>query len=819
MKQPLIAVALIYGAGVVLTHFVQAPLWTTLIVCFIITVAGMFSSKARPFVLPASILLFGWLNMTARTLILSPHDLRTLLHDRTEIISVRGKIIEAPSQRVFLRNGSETSHTLAEVEVSAIRPQRGNWQPAFGRIMSRTAGVLPESFVDGQTVEISGIALQPLPPIAEGVFDYARYLKLRGIHHELKVERSSEWEILGTAAPRPVTERFRSWAQATLARGLPDRDESLRLQWAMLLGWQTALTSEVSEPFMRSGTMHIFAISGLHIALIAGIFLALLRAATLPRFFCGLIVIPIIWFYTAATGWQASAIRSSVMMTVIILGWMLKRPYDLLNSLAAAACIILAWQPEQLFQASFQLSFFVVLSIALLLPWIDKLKEKLFTLDPLLPYELRPRWQKTGIKLGNIIWKCFATSLAASIGSAPLIAHYFHLFTPGSLFANLVVVPVSSLALMSGLGALITGDFIPLLTEWFNNSGWFWMRTMVWLSESAANAPAAWFYVQAPGPIFFPLYYGLLIAACAGWFANKLLRALVAVGAVLLFSVAAIQWKQQRAWHRVTVLPLNGTHGVYAQPSHGAHEWLINSGDRSAVEFTLKPFLQSRGADWLENLMLTHGDARYVGGAAKLNEMFPVKRTFVSPITFRSSKYREVVSELETKSRLQRFATNGFVLGPWIILHPDSSDRFSLAEDNAVVVLGDFDGVRVLLASELGKAGQNAIFTRHPELRADIVVAGMPEKSEPLASEWIEMIRPKLIIIADSEFPATRRAPPALLNQLRHVGATVLATRNTGAITIFFRQGSWRVESARLLGANESTHETDGIGRREEIVR
>src|SRR5258705_6394528 len=119
------------------------------------------------------------------------------------------------------------------------------------------------------------------------------------------------------------SDRFQFWAKQTLARGLPTEDEDLRLLWAMTLGWQTALTAEVSEPFMRSGTMHIFAISGLHIALIAGVFLALFRALNIPRAICGATVIPIIWFYTMATGWQASAIRSTVMMTVIILGWSL----------------------------------------------------------------------------------------------------------------------------------------------------------------------------------------------------------------------------------------------------------------------------------------------------------------------------------------------------------------------------------------------------------------------------------------------------------------------------------------------------------------
>src|SRR5207249_11254791 len=155
-----------------------------------------------------------------------------------------------------------------------------------------------------------------------------------------------------------------TWPQNPVQRGVPEQDDALLLAWAMALGWTTALTGDVSQPFMRTGTMHIFAISGLHIALIAGILVALLRLLQVPRGACGWLVIPLIWFYTAATGWQPSAIRSTIMMTVIIVGWALKRPSDLLNSLAAAGFIILLWDPQQLFQASFQLSFFVLLSIA-----------------------------------------------------------------------------------------------------------------------------------------------------------------------------------------------------------------------------------------------------------------------------------------------------------------------------------------------------------------------------------------------------------------------------------------------------------------------
>jgi len=794
VKQPLVTVALLYGAGVVLGNLVEAPLVLSFAAAFAFALCGLCWAAARLWLACAAVFLFGWINMSTRTAVLSPIDLRALLPDHATLVAVRGHLAETPAERLMSRDGVEKSHTIAVIEVDSIRTARGGWQPAFGCVMSKTSGTLPAPFVRGQPVEVTGAALQPQPPMAPGLFDYARYLNSRGIYFELKVDSPAEWQLAGRAVGTPLADRFRAWGRRTLARGLPEMDESLRLQWAMLLGWQTALTSEVSEPFMRSGTMHIFAISGLHIALIAGIFLALFRAAMVPRVPCGAAVIAILWFYTAATGWQPSAIRSSVMMTVVIAGQMFKRPGNLLNSLAAAACVILVWEPEQLFQASFQLSFFVVLSLALLEPPIDALKQRLFTLDPFLPWELRPWWQRRAIKIGRGVWKGFATSLAAFLGSMPLIAFYFNLFTPGSLLANLVIVPISSFALMSGLGALVTGDVLPWFTEWFNHSGWFFMRQMVWLSEQAANVPGAWWHVRGPSPVLFVLYYGLLVAGSAGWLAQRRLRWGVLAAAVALAAFWLVQRQQERSWHRVTVLPLNGGHAVCVEPAHGGDEWWINCGDRGAVEFTVKSFWQAQGGNRIENLLLTHGDARFVGGAARLDELFPIRHAFASPVASRSSSYREVLSDLEVKSNLHRSATNGFAAGPWKIVHPNSSDRFPNAPDNAVVALGEFDGVRVLCLANLGRAGQKAVFDRHPSLRADIVIAGL--KGEPLAIEWLAALRPKLIVVADSD-SASNRAEPGALQELRRTGAEVIQTRAAGAVTFSLRQGTWQVRTAR----------------------
>ncbi|MEW6158584.1 MAG: ComEC/Rec2 family competence protein, partial [Verrucomicrobiota bacterium] len=474
MKRPLVMVAMIYVSGVFLADRFALPLVASFAVSFIAGVMALVSVRQRKWLLPIFILLFGCFNFTVRTQVLSPFDLRSMAPRDPAFVRVEGRLRETPVLRVYERQGKSQIRSMARLQVNGIHLPTG-WQEAFGELAISTHGELPSDFCLGARVEISGVLKQPMGPLAEGLFDYRTYLRRQGIFFQLEVSSPSDWQLISTSKSLPLSSRFGAWAQRTLARGLPEVDDSLRLLWAMVLGWKTALTDEVSEPFMRTGTLHIFAISGLHIALIAGILVALLRVAQCPRAVCGIVLIPLLWFYTAATGWQPSAIRSTIMMSIIIAGWSLRRPSDLVNSLAAAALLILIWDPQQLFQAGFQLSFFVVLSIALFSPHLLQYWQRLIRTDPFLPAELLPRWRRWLNDPLHYLGKSLATSIAAWLGSLPLIAHYFHLVTPVSLLVNLIIVPLSGLALMSSLGALVCGDWFPWCTERFNHCSWFLM--------------------------------------------------------------------------------------------------------------------------------------------------------------------------------------------------------------------------------------------------------------------------------------------------------------------------------------------------------
>jgi len=791
VKQPLLPVVMLFTAGILLADFVPLPLVELLPLAVVVAVLAMCWPRGRPVLLAALVFLAGAADFTRHTAVISPLDLRTLFGDRTELVTARGRLCETPVIRRYESRGTTYERARTEVEISAVRPLNQPWQPAFGRVSATAPGDVAGRLFAGQIVEVTGVLGPPRPPLAEGLFDYPEYLRRQEIYFQLQTHSTDDWNIVSPPSAPPLADRFRQWGRGALGLGLPDEDEALRLEWALTLGWKTALTDSVSEPFIRASTFHIFAVDGLRMAIIFGIFLALLRALNVPRPVCGLFLIPLIWFYTALTGWPASAIRATVMLTIVILGWSLKRPVDLLNSLFAAALVILLWQPQQLFQAGFQLSFFVVLSILLVLPPLDEFARRLLMPDPLLPAQLVPRWRRILQTPLRFVTDIFLASLAAWLGSIPLVAYYFNIFTPVSAPANLLAVPLCALVLTANIVSLLLAGWFPAGAAIFNHAGWFLMECIRESSIWFSHWPWAFFYVRAPGWYAIGLYYIVLLALMTGWLFKPARRALKIFILAALIAVWGWQCWQQGSTTRLTILPLDGGSAVFYDPPASKDALLIDCGPEALADSTVTPFLRAQGRGHLSGLLLTHGDARFIGGAKTIVQNFSVDQIITSPLRFRSPDYRQILDESKHQVKISR----GDSLGVWTVLHPGADDNFPRAEDGAMVLRGDFPGVRVLLLSDLGRSGQDALLGRNDDVRADIVVAGMSGDGEPLCDALLDAIHPRVIIIADSEVPANRRADPMLQERLKQRGVPVIYTRASGAVTVALHTGHWEVRA------------------------
>jgi len=783
MKRPLLPVALLFAGGILLADLIHPPPLPLLLIGLGVAIAAILWGQARPWLLWPLILLTGAAGFALHTAIVSPNDLRTLFGQEAKLAIVRGTLCETPALRVYTHDEAESWRTMAQVEVTAIRLNRQNWRPAFGRVAVTTAGTLT-NFLAGQVVEISGVARLPRLAAAPGTFDYRKYLGELGVFYQLQAGSTNDWRVTSSPPQQPLPDRFREWGRRALALGVPREDESLRLEWALALGWKTALTEEVSEPFMRAATYHIFAVDGLRMAILFGIFFGVLRVLGVPRRVAGPILLPLIWFYTALTGWPASAIRASVMLSVVIVGWGLNRPSDVINSLFAAALIILTWEPQQLFQAGFQLSFFVVLCIILLVPAFNRILERLLAGDPLRPPQLRrqlPEFLRVPVRYVAAV---LITSLAAWIGSLPLAAYYFHLATPVSTPANLVAVPLCALVLISNFSAFLLAGWFPYAAGIFNHSGWFLMECIRVTSHWFADWPRAYFYVPAPSLFSSCLYYALLVGVVTGWLFEKKLRIWKVSSTGLVLFAWLWLWWDERTITRLTVLPLNGGSAAYFDAPGAKEDLLVDCGADKPAQSVTKPFLRAQGVNSLAAMLLTHGDVRHVGGAPAIAEWFTLEAVFVSPARFRSTIYRQVVDGFNSRPGMLHTVSRSDRVGSWIVLHPDQADHFAQADDEALVLFGTFSGARILLLSDLGRPGQNALLERMPDLRADIVITGLPAQSEPCTDSFLDAIRPRVIIVADSEFPVAERASPKLRARLARRNVPVIYTRNDGTVSI-----------------------------------
>ena len=791
-KRPLVFVAILFASGILFGRAVSAPVWLSLGLALGVAWAALAAPRGRSAWLALQIVGTGAANYAWQTAPLAPDDLRHRFGDRPELVTVRGVMSSSPEYRLHVRRGEVATNSMAMVDCRGIAGSDGAFESATGRLLVTTPGAVTARFPVGTPVEIGGILERPPGPAAPGTFDYRTHLRWRGVHFELRAPEPGDWRRPpGVPEPGPGwADRFQDWARRALAMGLPEEDAELRLLWAMTLGWKTGITDEVEEPFMRSGTMHIFAISGLHIALIAAIAVEILRFIRVPRVVSGLIVLPLCWGYTAATGWQPSAVRSTLMTSFVVVGWMLERPLDLLNSLAAAALACLVWEPTQLFQAGFQLSFAVVATLAMLATPLQQWLRKPADPDPFLAESRIPKWRRGARTLWGWAAASLAVSLTAWAGSLPLSAHYFHLVTPGSLVANLIVVPLSSAALASNLAGLVFAGWAPALTEWFNHGAWFWMRLMLVVSRWAAGLPGGCWNVAAPPVAASVLWYLLLcVVASSGMKGSRVwTRWLVAGVAVLLGAWATVEWSSRGTGLRVVVLPLRGGHAVWLD--HHGRRGLIDTGDARSAEGVVRPFLAAEGVNRLPRLLLTHGDIRHVGGMTSIVVRFEPREVFLSPVRFRSAAWKPPLGLLDLKRPGVRLTgRNEEGLAPWRVRHPAEGDKYGRADDGCLVLEVEEAETQVLLLADLGRLGQEAMLQRYPELRADVVVTGLPANDEPLGVNLLAQLQPRLVIVADTELPATARAKAAVRARLRSRVPRVIFTAEAGSVDVRIADG------------------------------
>src|SRR5881409_50698 len=353
----------------------------------------------------------------------------------------------------------------------------------------------------GDELRLFGIAEVTAPPRNPGEFDMRSYLARHDVRRTFFVRYPEDGALVRHNGGNPIlraAQKSRAWMQNALCRGLegsPDVQDFLN---GIVLGLRHQTPEDIEEPFQQTGTLHLFAVAGLHVGIVATLLWMLATVARLSRKSAAALIIPMLLFYAAITGLHVSSIRAAVMSSILLGGFFFERKVFSLNSLAAAAFFLLSWDTNEFFSTGFQLSFAVVGAIILLADPLSGWLRPIGAPDPFLPRRLVSGLRRM-IGVGyESICRGGSVSLAAWLGSLPLILWYFHLVTPSSLLANLVVVPIAFFILAVALLSLVAAPMASGLSLIFNNANWSLASAVIALVHWFAQLPGSHYYVAEP---------------------------------------------------------------------------------------------------------------------------------------------------------------------------------------------------------------------------------------------------------------------------------------------------------------------------------
>ena len=302
----------------------------------------------------------------------------------------------------------------------------------------------------------------------------------------------------------------RAWAGKLLAHGIEDCPEQVKILNSILLGYYSQIPRDLYQAFAKTGTLHVFAISGSHVVILGGAIIFMLAAFGLPRTRWVLLLGPLLILYTAMTGLQPSAVRACIMGIVYWMAPLIGRKPDIYTTLAVSAVLILAVHPGDLTNIGFILSFVAVLGLVLLCPVFLAPLRRCFAHDP-LKLEPDARWQEILRGLWHVFADLLAVSTAAWLVTMPLTMWFFGNFSPIGLPCNLVVVPISSLVIITGVLSLTLGACFPFLADLFNHANLALIGLMTETARFGAAVPYGSITILPP-PLWAMLvfYAGLL---------------------------------------------------------------------------------------------------------------------------------------------------------------------------------------------------------------------------------------------------------------------------------------------------------------------
>ncbi len=612
---------------------------------------------------------------------------------------------------------------------------------------------------------------------------------------------------------------------------------------ATLIGESSRMERLWTDHFRRTGTYHLLVIDGLHITVLAAFLLLLLRLCFVPELTALAITASGAWVYALVSGWNAPAIRAAGGFTLYVIARYFYRRSHLMNLLAAVAIVYLLYDPGQLFEAGFQLSFLAVAAIGLLAVPILESTSRLyarglvgitepsrvarlpphaaqFRLELRLAAETasyyirfpRPWWEHafaSGARVLFYAYQLAVISAAIQIGLALPMAIYFHRISLTGISANILVVPLLALVVPLGFLAILTMWHLPAaIAGWLLHSG---ERIAEWHTHLEPD-----WRVLAP-----PLWLAVLFTAALILLALALRRSLrwsLAGSAIVLGLFALIFWHPFPPSVRPGQLELavidvgQGDSLLVSFPD--SKLMLIDGGGVLSFgprlnsrldigEDVVSPYLWSRSIRKIDVVALTHAHDDHAGGLPAIIENFHPSElwTGATPTSAAWSAVRDKAQAEKTKIlRLSSGRSFDFGGAHIDVISPpaDYVPGAGPTNDDSLGIRITYRQRSLLLTGDMEKPMERRALLDGQPLRADVLKVGHHGSNTSSIDPFLDAVSPEFAIISDGFENSFRHPHPKVLERLSAHRAGILRTDLDGLVTVRTDGRRISIETFRL---------------------
>lgn len=795
MKRPILYIVIPFCVGIALGRFLKIPIIYPVILSALFVVFALLKSGKNVLshtVLYIALLFFG-MACYQNSSILPRDHIANYSSDAPKKIFVKGTIVSDPLTTLTFYKEKKTAFTL---KAEAVKNASG-WKSASGLAKASVYSEKGIGLRFGDELILEALILNPSGPKDPGVFDYTKYLQTQNIYSLLTVKEDFFMKKTGNRAGRFMKAAYGS---RCAIRNLFDtylKPPYGGFMNAILIGDRSELDDVLKDDFVKTGTVHILAISGLNVGLIAALFLAFFGILRLPKKFNFMLTLIFLIFYTVVAGSSPPIVRATMMFAVFVIGYMINRETDTLNSLSLAAFLMLLWNPKELFDPSFQLSFASLAAVIIFVPKINELAG---------PDMLTGR--TISKKIFRYLYLGVATSIAAWLGTWPIISSYFNMVSPISVIANLVDIPLlfvltaasfifAAVGFVSGFLANATAPFLCAVERFLFMSNHFF-----------AGIPFSYFRVGAPGAAFFVIYYVLLFLLFfpkAFEFGRiKITRSRVLLVILLVLNISV--WKENINFNnktlKITFLDVGQGDSIFMElPGRGSV--LIDGGPGGeegkydAGESIVAPYLWNKGIRSIDAVIVTHFHADHLGGLIYILKNFKVGCVIDNGARITdSAMYYEYMKVLKDKCIRHFTVADGDTIESqggvkFFVLNPEEKPKLSEAlsseNDNSLVLKLIYKNFSCMLCGDATSAPMQRLLSYDSFLKSDVMKIshhGGRLGDEKIASEFFMQVAPKVCVTSAGQTGRNFAKAGEMPDFITYLNSTSYVTNKDGAITV-----------------------------------